>query len=316
MIELPALRADGVLGFLAAVGVLRLVVDELDSPGSTLCWPNGAENSAAIDTGVASDIDSLAQGLFTIVDRCRDAGHLIPGRREIPLRATGGDAMNGLSFPEGRGLAMSLADDSVGQRWLMSMVSASGPDENEHLARSRWWAVGPGPVTIAGTLEKALEPIESADDLVGALRSWRRHDWVGGYLDHAADVGKERIPGTRRADESKAGVVGATWLALMSTVLFPIRSPEATRHETVGWSVIERRPTFGYPVWATPLDRSSIESLLDHPALIRTHSRGSTELAVLGVSSVWHSRRMRSGNNNTAMTPAFKVWPIADDDGG
>ena len=156
-VELPALRGDNVLGFMAALGVLRLLDQELGAARSTLCWPNGAHSAAVIETSVATDVDSLAARLFDVVEGCKESGELVPGVAGLPLSSSGGDPMNKLSFRDGRGLSQSFADNDVAAEWLATMVGVSGPDENDELSRSRWWSVGPGPVTIAGTLAKALD---------------------------------------------------------------------------------------------------------------------------------------------------------------
>lgn len=308
-IELAAIRGDNVLGFLAACGVLRLLAEELDAPDSTLAWPNAGAGSAVITTDVVDNVDQLAEVLFGVVDRCRDVEQLVPGRSDIPLRATGGDPMNKLSFADGRGLSESLVD-ADGQRWLASMVSLASPGDDGTLDRSRWWSVGPGPVTIAGTLEKALEAIRSVDDVSSALTAWRRYDWVAGYLDQAADVGKERIPSARKRDESvKAGVIGAPWLALMATQLFPIRARNERSYETTGWRVVDRLPSFTYPLWQRSLDLAGVVTLLDHPAVHRSACRAD-ELRALGVGELRRAVRLRTGKNNTAVTPAQKIWPV------
>jgi len=310
-VELPALRGDNVLGFMAALGVLRLLDQELGAARSTLCWPNGAHSAAVIETSVATDVDSLAARLFDVVEGCKESGELVPGVAGLPLSSSGGDPMNKLSFRDGRGLSQSFADNDVAAEWLATMVGVSGPDENDELSRSRWWSVGPGPVTIAGTLAKALDAIKTPDDLAGALHAWQRHDWVAGYFDHAADVAQERHPGSRRKDAGvKAGVVGAAWLALMATRMFPVRARPDGRVETVAWRVADRRSVFTMPIWELPRGRSAVAGLIDHPALSRDVLLDA-EMRGLGVGSVWRSHRMRSGNNNAAMSPASKAWPTS-----
>lgn len=309
-IELPALRADNVLGFLAGCGVLCVIAEDLGDRDATLCWPDGAYGPAVVSTPLAPDHDQLSEVLFQVVETLRLDGQLIPGVDALPLASPkGGDPMNSLSFEDGRRLSDFVADGIEAQRWLVSMVGLTIEGDNGTLDRSKWWNVGPGPVTISGTLAKSMEPIVDAHSIRGALSAWRRHDWVGGYLDQAADVGKERVAGTRSKDYGvKAGVVGATWLALMATRLFVDRATSDDSHETVGWSSVNRKSVFTYPVWNRPLDLSAVRVLVDHP-LLDTSRVGRMDPSALSVVEVRRSTRVRSGNNNGAMTPAERIWP-------
>lgn len=306
-IELPALRGDRIVGYLAALGVLQLVCDQLDDRSATLSWPRGGRRGAMLCTSAAGDPVGLADALFGVVTAMRARGRLIPDVDGLPLRGEKSDPMNSLSFDDGRGLALTHQRDNRASEWLASMVNLSAPGGGGQTVRSRWWAVGPGPVTIAGSLSKSIEIVESDAALLSALSEWRRHDWVGGYLDVGADTGKERIAGTRKRDETKAAVIGATWLALLATRWFTERAVRHDRSETVGWRVIERRSTFRYPVWPMSLDATAVRVLLDHPLV---HSdRRMSELTPLGVTEVWQATRLRAGKNNTAVTHPTQVWP-------
>jgi hypothetical protein len=313
-IELPALRADRIVGYLAALGVLQLTSDQLGDPGATLAWPDGGRRGAVVTTSVAADVEALAASLFGVCEEMRSRAQLLPGVDGLPLRGEKSDPMNSLSFEDARGLAITHRDDLRASEWLVSMANLSAPADDGSLGRSRWWAVGPGPVTIAGTLTKALDIVADSAAIVSALTDWRRHDWVGGYLDVGADVGKERIAGTRQRDESKAAVIGATWLALMATRWFPQRAIRSDLSETVGWQIVDRRPFFRYGVWPMALDATAVRCLLDHP-VVRSPDRSdrqSDRLRALEVTEVWQSVRSRSGNNNTSVTHPEQVWPQVD----
>jgi hypothetical protein len=310
-VELPALRGDRVLGFLAALGVLRLLAEDLGDAEATLAWPSGGRGYTVVHSASCSDVGELAEALFEVVMRAREANQLLPGVDMLPLRAAKVDPMNGLSFADGRGLSTSVQSELVAEGWLASLVGVSAPPLDKTsttLGRSRWWAVGPGPVTIAGTLAKAMEPISTVEHMRSALVSWRRHDWVGGYLDASADIGKERTAGSRPKDDVKSAVVGATWLALMATRWFPERAVSEHRTETVGWSVRSRAAHFCYPVWFAPLSAPAVMALLDHPVV----ASADRSLHALGVSELWQATRLRSGNNNAAVTHSVLVWPERD----
>jgi hypothetical protein len=305
LIALPALRGDRVLGFLAALGVVRLLAEELGDDEAAMSWPAGGRGGPLLRTSIADEVDQLAAGLFGVVEQMRGDGQLIPATTLLPLRNTKSDPMNSLSFDDGRGLSTTVNGDAAAERWLASFTGTTSLPREASLKRTRWWAVGPGPVTIAGTLDKAMEPISTIDDMRSALVAWRRHDWVGGYLDAAADVGKERTNG----NSAKAAVIGATWLALMATRWFPERALSEERSETVGWSVSKGKAVFRYPVWSGQLSAHSIRTLLDHPALAAQPDQGT--LSCLGISEIWQATRLQSGKNNAAVTHSIREWSKA-----
>jgi hypothetical protein len=312
-IALPALRADRIVGFLAALGILRLLRDGCGDERATLAWPLGPYNGVVLSTCKAHDVGSLADVLFDIVEQCREKNLLLPATNGLPLHNEGSkaDPMNALTFRNGRELAEKYIDENAASAWLASMVALGQSGQEGSLDRSRWWAVGPGSVHIAGTLSKASVPIKSAADLFSACTDWRRHNWVGGYLDVAADVGDERFTGN---NTTKAAVVGATWLALMATPWFPVRTVHSRYSETIGWCKFDGKAHFMYPCWSKQLSAESIRVLLDHPEIYgrRRDEKEvfrSDRLTELGVSALFRATRLRSGKNNGALTHPQRIWP-------
>lgn len=321
VIRLEALRGDDALGFLAAVGTLRLCVDDLDDPGAALGWPDGPWNAAALSTSAASSVDELAERIFVIVDETRAAGRLLPGVDAYPLRAGGAggsaDPMNRrLSFEDGRGLASSASDRGPAfSRWLRGTVSTSGVEAHKDdatkagLAPSPFFDVGPGTVHMARTLTFSLKGVDGAAGISAGLAAWRRVDFLGAYLDHRADRNTALGQHPKRKITSY-GEPGATWLALMAIPLFEMRGTDSGGVAVTRWSGRTRR-RFVWPTWRPALGRAAITALLDHPE-IRVVERGkprNDRLSALGVSGIYASDRLMAGNYAAALGAAKHLWP-------
>lgn len=316
-LRLRALPADSVLGFLAAVGTLRLVTEELDDSAATLCWPDGPFSAASLQSDFGS-IESLVDALAGLVERTKSAGQLFPevdGFPPVGDTETSADPTSRLSLEDGRGLAISGRRSTALLRWGQATVSMVPPIDRRtgdagFLEKSRFLRAGPGTVWVPRTLAPVLE-LTTPTTLREAFDGWRRTDgFIGAYLDHRADVDKATGQGKR--DAPKRGVPGATFLALMSLPLFPVRSPDRFASETVGWVSARSVPKgFQWPVWSDPLGLASIAALVDHPEVADVSGvpgQRGRRLEALRVVALFRSLRISAGNNDAAMAAATVVW--------
>ena len=323
-VALPALRGSDLLGFLAALGVLRLVTEELDCPSATLSWPNGPWNGAVLGGTPWATSDAVAEAIAAVAAEMRSVGALLPGVPGFPIRSessTGADPMRSLSFADGRGLSTTAVDEPTEEalaRWINAIVATDTIIESKGgtvLARSRFFGAGPGTVWIERTLSKALDGADPVS-LQSALVAWRRVDSVGAYLDHRADRDDALGQSSLKKPLAKYGEPGATWLALMALPLFTSRSPEPGVVETAAWTHPRRlRKGVHWATWARPLGLDAVRSVVDHPVLAqaarerplsgRTHGL----LAGLGISAVFRSVRMSSANSDAAMSAPTQLWP-------
>lgn len=298
-IQLDALRADSPLGFLAAVGVLRLTTEELGLSAPRLGWPEGLGGPAVLTVDASVDVDGLADALFTLVEDCRAHDRLVPFLDGFPLNtrgSSGSDPMRSLSMEHGRDLAGQAWSEPLVGRWLHALV-ATGAPEGDALPLSQLLQAGPGTVWVERTIRGVLEAITTPTALVHALTNWRRVDSIGAYLDARADVSAARAQASR-GTAAKYGEPGASWLAIMSLPTLATRTTEHGR-VTVGWRRALRRTYFRYPVWSGALSLAGVEAIVDHPAIaLATRQRNRADLAALGVVAVMESERLVAGKYN------------------
>ena len=81
-LNLPALQADSVLGFLATLGIVRLLTEEVGVP-CRLGWPGGPYSGAMLDAPF-DDLDALASVLTDVVAAMVAGGRLLPGVDGFP----------------------------------------------------------------------------------------------------------------------------------------------------------------------------------------------------------------------------------------
>jgi hypothetical protein len=315
-IRLPALHADNALGFLAAVGTLRLIAEDLGDREARLGWPDGPYEGAALDSRF-STVEELVVAIDSIVSAMNDAGQLLPGVTGFPPRgeSSGSDPTSRFSIADGRGMAASALSNPGLATWCQAVVGLVPPIDRKtsevgSLERNRFLRAGPGTVWVPRTLASVLS-LTNPRTLVEAFNGWQRHQgFIGAYLDHRADV--DKAIGQAKKPPAKRGVPGATFLALMSLPLFPVRSSGPFLAETVGWSSTRvAKKGFLWPVWEAMLDIASVTALVDHPEVSRTvlnPRQDMSRLRALGLTAVFRSLRIAAGNNDAALSPAMALW--------
>ncbi len=290
-IGLPALDGRTPLGFLAALGLTRLLHTYThDTPA--LAW--SPDDCAARLQTAFETVDEVVTEVTRIVDRIQGGGGLLPGvvagfpppgAAPDQLRRTPAELRQLVDQP-------SPEADAELEGWLSSLVTDLSLDDQGRADISLFTAPS-GKQSMFTMLEKPLEFVRRhPESLREGLVGWRRYPGVTGeYLDHrvlydAADSGA--------GESQERGVPGATWLALMSFPLFRTTSLGADPIST-GWHRRPRRRTlFLYPLWSEPLEPDAIISLLEHPRLPRWHERGLGRSAgVLGIFRICAASRRR-----------------------
>jgi len=290
VLTLPALDGRTPLGFLAALGLTRLLdIYTDDSP--RLSWST-QDYTAQLHT-TRDSIDAVVADLQNIVDRIPQDG-VLPG---VPVDfPPPGEAPDQLRLTPGalKALASELAPepDAEIDAWLGSLVTDLSLDDKSRSAISMM-AAPSGKQSMRTMLEKPLKLVrEDPGCLTEALEGWRRRSGVSGeYLDHrvlfdAADSGAGK--------SEERGVPGATWLALMS---YPLLRTTASGSEpiTTGWHRQRRQPSlFVYPLWTVPLDRHAVTALLEHPLMRQcVHGERPAAADVLSIFTVRRAQRRR-----------------------
>jgi hypothetical protein len=305
---LPALDGRTPLGFLAAIGVLRLVTDHTSHP-ARLAW--APEDATAVLHDAQPDIDTLVADLTDIVRSIPDGGVLPETSAGFPPPGEAPDKLR-LTRPALAEYATHVAnvDGPAGERWLSSLVTDLSVDKDGRADISLYTAPS-GKQSMRTMLEKPLALIRSDPALLReALVAWSRYPGVTGeYLDHRVLFDAVDAPDGRPAER---GVPGATWLALMSYPLLRTTAPEGQPMSTC-WQNLGRRAgrRMVYPLWSTPLDTVAVQALLSHPVLAGADPGRPPDLAgLLSVFWIGHAARRRIPGRNFSGVLAPAARPV------
>lgn len=305
-IECPALDGREALGFLAAVGCLRLLADHGD-PDATLAW-SPATATAVVDTAVADDTAGLAGWLIGLIDGLAP-GQVIPGA-PADLPPPGGTKDRLRVGPEHLRAYTAGLPNGTDLRWITSLVTDLVLDKNGRSQISLFTAPS-GQQKMRTMLEQPLERLRRAPVfLTEALDGWSRvSGYTGEYLDHRAQFDAADAPDGKSAYR---GVPGATWLALMAYPL--LRTTSSMRGRlTSGWHHVGGRPVFRWPLWRYALDVDAVQVLLEHPLLDERGAmqrpeaadvrRGLDSLGVFGL----HEAARRGGDKSAGVLAPLRT---------
>jgi hypothetical protein len=312
-LALPALDGRTPLGFLAALGVLRLVTEHTGYPGRLAF---SRQNCTAVLHDAHPDIDSLVADLTTIVRDIPDGGVLPHVSVDFPPPGEAPDKLR-LSRPAFTAYAQQVAatDGPGAERWLGVLLTDLSTDDKGRIDIGPY-AAPSGKQSTRTMLDKPLADIRKNPDLLReALLAWRRYPGVTGeYLDHRVLFDAVDAPDGKSAER---GVPGATWLALMS---YPLLRTTAVGGEPMStcWQDLGRRAgrRMVYPLWSSPLDSPAVQAVLSHPALTGAEP-GTPPPAATLLSIFWigHAARRRIPGRNFAgvlapvTTPARRATP-------
>lgn len=289
-LPLPALDGQSPLGFLAALGVLRLLTDHTEhSP--RLAW--STDTGAAVLHHAHPDIDDLVADLTRIVETIPPGGVLPGCSPDFPPPGEAPDKLR-LRRPDLAAYAAQISRaDSAAERWLNSLVTDLSLDDQQR-AHISLFAAPSGKQSMRTMLEKPLNLVRENPHLLReALVAWRRYPGVSGeYLDHRVLFDATDSPNGKPAER---GVPGATWLALMA---YPLMRTTAITGEprTTCWQDLGHRAgkRMIYPLWSTPLDTDTVGLLLSHPILEQAQpGKPPGPAKLLSIFRVVHATRRR-----------------------
>jgi hypothetical protein len=307
-LPLPALDGRTPLGFLAALGVLRLITEHTGHP-ARLAW--SPQEATAVLHGAQPDIDTLVADLTTIVTSIPDGGVLPETSASFPPPGEAPDKLR-LTRPALTAYASHVADvdGAAGERWLGSLVTDLSVDKDSRIDISLYTAPS-GKQSMRTMLDKPLALIRNNPALLReALVAWRRYPGVTGeYLDHRVLFDAVDAPDGKPAER---GVPGATWLALMSYPLLRTTAVDGQPISTCWQNLGRAGRRMVYPLWSEPLDTVAVQVLLSHPVLAGAEPGPPPPLAtLLSVFWIGHAARRRIPGRNFSgvlapATPAAK----------
>lgn len=272
-VELPALHGRDPLGFLAAIGLHRLITGEV---GSTVGLSFSNVSGCAILHSPLTSTSAIAAVLEKIVSRADDKTAIVGIDDRFPLakpsRATSrnsdspgeSDPMRvpRTQFPDLVRRVAELGDDALA--WLSVLVTDLAVDRQGRAALTPYCAPS-GQQSLRTFFATPLQAVRrEPHHLQEALDSWRRLDnFTGEYLDHRAIRDAGHHP---RGKSVEAGVPGATWLATHALPALRLTG-DGTRPAATLWHTHNQRPVIIWPLWRTPLNHQATKTLLQHPQL-------------------------------------------------
>lgn len=309
-LPLPALDGRDPLGFLAALGVLRLLTDH--QPSRPVALSFDPTTAAAVLHSTLTDITQVTVALGEIIDHM-PAGAVIPSLAAgfpAPMRQKGGEPNR---VPRDDYRTLITTHGGYGQldqlrRWLAVLLTDLAVDDQKRAVLTPYIA----PVakqSLRGFFDNPLtDTRKHPDRLHEALTNWRRiADVTGENLDHRA-----LRPGVDQPDgrSQPAGVPGATWLATMALPLLRLTGDGTTRSATLWHRAPDTTELMIWPIWRHPLDTHAVQTMLEHPAL-QPHFRNGTTcvkltpLRPLGVfhATAAHRQRQPALRYNDVLTP-------------
>lgn len=269
LVSLTALDGRDPLGFLAALGVARLLGCIDDSVRLSFDPILGTAQLHGIDSP-----DEVLLRLVTLIELLPSDGlmHGLPSAVVPP--SIGDEFSDPARMPLSRFRQLAAqASNSDERSWIRSLWTDLGVTEKGLCAVTPFYAPT-GKQTLRTAFEKSAELVFADPERVlrEALESWRRVDeFTGENLDFRA---------VRRAAEQPdgkaitSGVPGATWLALSAIPFFPMGGNGATP-KTLRWQRLRfgaqrgTRLALSWPVWSSDVDVEGIGALLAHPAVDR-----------------------------------------------
>ncbi|TCB89404.1 hypothetical protein E0H26_28075 [Micromonospora zingiberis] len=268
-LPLSALDGRDPLGFLAALGLLRLLATHTtadvrlsfdDTTGqATLHGPYHTCRHVA---------DDLAAIAATMTDDTVIPG--LPAAFPLPKTGTkGSDPMRVArdDYPTLHDAVTELGDDAV--QWLSCLITDLGHDDRGRVALTPYSAPA-GQQTVRSFFGASAAHIRARPEhLLDALTAWRRiTGFTGEYLDHRVLHSTADHP--RGEPGSERGVPGATWLAIMALPLLRLAGDGTTATATLWRRLPNRRRIMLWPLWRQPLNLAAITTLIEHPDLAPT----------------------------------------------
>lgn len=307
-LELPALDGRDPLGFLAALGIMRLLSDEGEEVGLSF----SEETAVARLHGRFTTHDEVVAVLRDVVDRIPDGGSLPGVKASFPVpMGRGSDPMRVNPRDSYRGFVAKVREESGADAvaWVRVFVTDLARDDGGRAALTPFAALSAKMNVRTFCANPANAVRRDPETLREALIGWRRvPGFTGEYLDHRAQRSAADDPA---GVASTAGVPGATWLAIMALPLFRLGG-DGRRVSATLWQSAPRQPALMvWPLWRQRLDVHAVMALLEHPAVAVQVTDGVAtvdattwpELGVLGVFSVCAARRLAINDYARPLAP-------------
>ena len=303
-IRLSGLRGETLLGFLAALGTLRILARRI--PESKLAWAGSGGGWVAelhVPDGVLRDADHAAEVAFATLDEQKSNHPILQWKRF--LEKTFRDESEFF-----RASAMSsLSEDFGSQGDFAQVFSAQMPEKQgealEHFdhpfraARKDYYL---------GNLESVLANTQLSHVRRTIALPWDYRDAMANQslrLDHGDDrrhAYQWHAPTEDPARQKIGCMLGANRLALEAFPLFPC-IPTENGGTAVGFICDSKTNTWvSWPIWSAPCSVQLISSLLNL-GIVHESEPEPDSLRKLGIVTVMRSRRFPIEKNKVFLPP-------------
>jgi hypothetical protein len=307
-IELTGLDGSNPLGFLAALGTLRLLHCASREPDIKMAWnQSGCTWRPTIVAASSLDADTVVSKLFEALGQ----GDNETARH--PFLAIGKNlSISPQEFAEHARSCVG-ASSAHDRRWA-DYVSSFGTEVLVHntLDRIKYtefcFISGSGHQNYLDTIQKLLGCVKD-----GHLRETLFNNWT--YSDERLSMRWDPTDDRQHAyrwsaptEEAPLTVWGANLLAAEGSTLYPT-VPIADGCPTTGFRRQRRQTDFTWPIWQTPITIEIVRSLIAWAALLQDEVN-ATLLRHYGVVAVFRSRKIKIGegaNFKWSFAPAEAV---------
>lgn len=292
-LPLPGLREDNPRDFLAALGLLRLVVYRWPKSSAKLSW---SDNMGVPMLSLSSTLpDDWGKNLWALLlewknSECNPFGHgkiemILPETfRQLLVSESKRSPVHARFYPA---LSAQIPQDKMGRRSEFIIESAARSVLNG----------------INSLLGLKLTVIDVAGDFAGAGLKYEVSNtsrWNPAEFQSAAYMAPDPEK-TNLRDHRSLNI-----FALFGLTFYPAVDTSRGRR-TTGMSREDGDLRFSWPTWTSPLAPDELASLLHHP-LVHSGLSDVTRLKDMGVFQVWRSRKFKQNGENLYFSKAQPLF--------
>lgn len=238
---LKALRASDPLGFLAALGTLRVVARTC--PAATLRWTQEGEWRPVL--AVPEDVD-VVDALWRDVERWRGGHRAIDFARDAPRK------VQDLKHPpdEFRVLMRRVSGDPQAEPFIAAYATGVAVDTSGQTKPTAFHLTA-GQQRFMDPVLSALDTVTREDLREAVFGPWEPREGKSLRWRAASERSRALLSYDPGKTETTA-VVGAEWLAFQALPFYPA-VPRGRHVLTTGFTGRGRRQVFTWPVWSSAL---------------------------------------------------------------
>lgn len=260
-VRMTTLDAADPLGFLAALGVLR-VVSRAD-PSARLGWTRDGNGSALLRTNEPDVVDTL----LLDVDRWRE------GHPAVDFAVNADRKVQDLKHQpeEFRALMRQLVSDADAAEFVAAYATGVAVDGSGQTKPTSLHFTAGQQRFMDAILD--LRASVTREDLEEALYGpWRGRVGPKDTRWRAASERSRALLSFDPGKQKSPTVAGAAWLGFQALPLFPV-VPRGGRAVTTGFTGRGKNEQFTWPVWSEPLCLSEVRVLLGQSDLVQMNNR-------------------------------------------